>query len=561
MTSPLRLRHRTITWAWMCVTAGMLTALAVPLPQASPPATHPVLTDLQQKAVRRMAGFYAEVYGLPLSSTERLPREIGILSLSRLDEPEVTARLLEAFAGKDHDPVVEYLAWEALHSRNGELDAKQRHAWIVAGLKAAGEYGAFPGVTVMPLLRVLAEENPIPLEDKPRKLANRVIRENDLETVEGKAALTALRDLVSTWHSTDLARAISTLLRTPDLALRADYVLRGLPEAPAVAERAKLTAAWETWLTANAKLAPASGAELKRYAGVGGVFPPPEPISDPSDKRWRAELEINKVTVSDFDLVWCIDSTGSMAERNQRVAAETRLLAHVCSLVSRRVRCGTIYYRHETQADLEKQCCLHAKTNPKFYQVKGFPLTTDAKALSTSMAAERIPKPDSKNEGNTHPGCAVHAAIKAAMTQMNWSADHNARRAIVLVGDSAPTPGTEAACELIAAQAKTQGYILDALVVGEAETTWGKFLTAADGEMVPLNAQRELMVKAETAAERRAIRLRAATNPSDPFADVVSEILRHCVDPAYRDRVDPLLHILRPYAKAVLAVEQATKAR
>ena len=70
------------------------------------------------------------------------------------------------------------------------------------------------------------------------------------------------------------------------------------------------------------------------------------------------------------------------------------------------------------------------------------------------MAAERIPAPDPQDEGNVHPGCAFHAALSAAMDRMPWSKDAAARKAIVLVGDSFVTPGSEAACTRCVADAK-----------------------------------------------------------------------------------------------------------
>ena len=221
--------------------------------------------------------------------------------------------------------------------RHTHLDPQQRHAWIIAGLKAS-ENGAFPGVTVVPLLNALAEENPVPLESAPPKLAARVIRENDLQTSGGKDSLTALRGLVATWHDggahTRNRRIFAhTRARSSRGLCPARLLRRPRPSGLAHHPRRSRQAArgLGTLARAHARLTPAVPAELKPYTGLATVFPAPQPITDPSDKRWRAELEINKVTVSDFDLAWCIDSTGSMAPRNQRVAEETRLLVYICA--------------------------------------------------------------------------------------------------------------------------------------------------------------------------------------------------------------------------------------
>ena len=49
----------------------------------------------------------------------------------------MTERLLEAFKAKDRDPVIQYLAWEALHARHASLSPDQRRRWATGGLKAA----------------------------------------------------------------------------------------------------------------------------------------------------------------------------------------------------------------------------------------------------------------------------------------------------------------------------------------------------------------------------------------------------------------------------------------
>ena len=134
--------------------------------------------------------------------------------------------------------------------------------------------------------------------------------------------------------------------------------------------------------------------------------------------------------------MWCIDATGSMNDENQLVAQETGLVIRVCALVSKRARCGTIYFRHETDPALMQACCKRAKANPPWYQVKGYPLTTKVAELSAKMAAERIPRPDPMDEGNVHPGGAFHAALEGGDGPDGLEQGQGRAKAIVLVGDS-----------------------------------------------------------------------------------------------------------------------------
>ena len=529
------------------------------------PATKPTTGRARDAAIGRMEEFYAKIYGEPLDSAERLPRELAIVSLSRIDAEPVTERLLSVFKTKDRDPVVQYLAWEALHARHATLSPEQRARWVAGGLKAAAA-GAFPGATAAPLLLALAEHDPAAFGNEPTQFAARVVQENDLAEPSGKATLDALRQLLAAWHEPRIARGlIKQLNKSPALAPRIDHVLRGLPGAPPEGEDARK--AWNAAAGQIARLSPAAAGELKPYTGKSTAFGPPERITDPADRRWRAELEIAKLAVSDFDLVWCIDSTGSMNDENQLVAQETGLVLRVFALVSRRARCGTIYFRHETDAKLMQSCCERAKGNPQWYQVKGHPLTPRGPELMAQMSAERIPAPDPRTEGNVHPGCAFHAALAAAMDRMPWSKDAAARKAIVLVGDSHVTPGSEAACEKLVADAKRRGFQVHALAKGGAARSWNELVQGGGGAVFPFRTAEDEMPAGPPAdlpddapfRRRRQMMMEVRAAELDPhavFGRIAATVIRDAVAPPYRDRVDPLVTILLPYAQAAALAER-----
>ena len=529
---------------------------------AAPPA--PTTGETRETRIRRLEEFYARVYGEPLSTTERLPRQIAIVSLSRIDSVATTDRLMEAFKAKDRDPVIQYLAWEALHARHASLSPDQRRRWATGGLKAALA-GAFPGATVAPLLLALAEHQPTALEGEPAQLAVRVVRDNDLEDESGRVALDALRHLVATWHDPRLIRLlIAQLNKKPHsakVAARIDHVLRGLSDVPPQGKDPR-----SVWNAANsriAKLKVASAEDLKPYAGKPTVFPPAAKIADPNDPRWRAELEITKLAVSDFDLVWCIDATGSMNDENQLVARETGLVMRVCALVSKRARCGTIYFRHETDSELMEDCCKRAKDNPQWYQVKGYPLTDKVQELTAKMAAEPIPRPSPQFEGNVHPGGAFHGALRAAMDQMPWSKDAGARKAVVLVGDSRITPGTESACAKLVKEAKSRGFQVHALVEGPPIRHWQPAIEPGGGTILPFFTDEMLREMPDDApVRRRRMMMMFGTDDTDPravFGKIAAVVIRESVAKPYRDRVDPLVKILLAYAEAAEVAERASR--
>src|SRR4051794_15231719 len=143
--------------------------------------------------IRELEEYYAKLYAQPLQSPERLPKEIAVISLSRIDAPATTASLLGVLKGPTKEPVVAYLAWEALHARRASLSPEQQREWALAGARAA-DMGAFPGWTIAPVLRALAGQPPSAFDPAHAKLATRVVQENALDAEQGLDALNTLSE-------------------------------------------------------------------------------------------------------------------------------------------------------------------------------------------------------------------------------------------------------------------------------------------------------------------------------------------------------------------------------
>src|SRR5688572_1851957 len=114
--------------AMTCAVCGLAWPTSLTAAPSSQPTTRPA-SRARDTAIQKLEAFYAKAYGEPLDSAERLPRGIAIVSLSRIDAEPVTERLLGVFKAKDKDPVVQYLAWEALHARHASLSPEQRSRW------------------------------------------------------------------------------------------------------------------------------------------------------------------------------------------------------------------------------------------------------------------------------------------------------------------------------------------------------------------------------------------------------------------------------------------------
>jgi hypothetical protein len=210
---PLRLTRRAVLHA-LATAAAAACATSVIAQENKPATGDSGSTPSKADRIRELEEYYAKLYAQPLQSQERLPREIAVVSLSRIDAPATTAALFGVLKGPTKESAVAYLAWEALHARRASLTTEQHREWALAGARVAGA-GAFPGSTAAPMLRALAGQPPSTFDPAHAKLALRVAGENDLENEHGADALSALRDWVAAWREPAIVKALLTVIGKP----------------------------------------------------------------------------------------------------------------------------------------------------------------------------------------------------------------------------------------------------------------------------------------------------------------------------------------------------------
>ena len=161
-------RRALLTWTFI-VALTQLAAAGISARAAdgsAGPATKLTTSRTRDAAIGRMEEFYAKIYGEPLDSAERLPREIAIVSLSRIDAAPITERLLDGLQGEGPGTgrAVPGVGGAARPARV----ALARAAPPVGGGGAqGGGGGAFPGATATPLLLALASTS------RPRSVTSR----------------------------------------------------------------------------------------------------------------------------------------------------------------------------------------------------------------------------------------------------------------------------------------------------------------------------------------------------------------------------------------------------
>ncbi|MEM6561715.1 MAG: hypothetical protein AAF656_08945, partial [Planctomycetota bacterium] len=321
----------TLVFALLAV--GGVRAETPDLTPAEPTVPFRDMTPEQRQAYNddEVAKAYLKRFRPGLTAETRLPRVLATLAVARLDDTRGTELLLEALelaAGRADvrrpqrhaDPIVTWLAWEALHARLDQLDDTQRRRWLMAGV-AGSQQGAFPGELSVSLLRAAAS---VPAESIGTEAAANIVAAAINTNADDGLALDAARAAVAAWRDTTVVRQLLKRKFLSDAnAAAVHHVLAGLPDAPTLSDEdasseRDVRRAWNRWARPATAPQPATADELTPYTSRGTMLPAPEPIGD--DESWREVFEADDLMVRGLDLVWTIDATGSMAKPNLAVA-------------------------------------------------------------------------------------------------------------------------------------------------------------------------------------------------------------------------------------------------
>ncbi len=532
--------------------------------------------------IERLVKYYAREYGAHLQNRDWFVRALSVIALSRIDAPEMTASLLKVLA-EDKDPLVRLYAWEALHARTPSLTAEQHRAWVAGGIDTALT-GVFRGDLRAPLLSAMASYGSAGFDGKAAKWALAVLNYTDHTDPQDSRTLTALRGLIAAWRDPDLIRRIAVQFgRGRGASNRAEYVLGGLskqiepigsvnPEKPtSPAAWGKARAAWLAWLRQAEPTAAADG-DNPRYKGTSTLIPAAARVEDPDNPEWRKDLELDKLRINDFDLVFCIDATGSMGGPMQWVARAAGNMMRAFRLACREPRIGVVYYRHEVLPGLQKPCCVKYNTGRAGlrFQTLSIPLTGAIPTL-----AQKMLKIDPRSGTYLHPGGAVHGGMYTALTKQPWKKSVGAKKIIVLIGDSPVTPGNEQAAQVLAASAAKKGFVVHAITLKNLPSYEAVVAKGGGRSMLCSFGKGQVKKPAKKPGNGPVKKPgskpgnKVGNNPAKakpgsgvgeqiakPLAGVssyrmiVGEIIRSMLPVGYHHRVDPLVNILLVYAEA-----------
>jgi len=404
---------------------------------AKPAPEKPAPKSRAEMIREKLIKFYLEMYGKHLVSADWITRAMAVISLSRLDAPAATGRLLEVLE-RDRSVLVRVYAWEALHARNGSLSSQDRRRWASGGM-ALVRKKALGGDLRVGLVRLVGSARRTAVHDQ---FFRELFNQTSLARAADRKTLEAMRDALAASRNPTLIWWLIRDMKDPPKAARADFVLSGLkggvaarrfPPPPA----RQLQQEWVRWYKENRSALDTPPAP-KPYTGRSALLPPAEKIQDPKDPKWHKDLELPRLHLGQLAVVFCVDSTGSMRSAIEWVKRDIIRMMRALALVSRERYIGVTLYNAQGQID------------------GNYPLTDNAPALAKAVQNCRA-----------HGGGqeAVLEGLETAVDKHPWPKGRSCRKYVFLVGDEAPATGTMTRIEQVVTEAAKRGFHFHCLQV------------------------------------------------------------------------------------------------
>ena len=550
----------------------------------------------QAEVIQKVIRHYIEMYDQHLRSPAWVTRAMAVISLAKIDAPQITERLL-AVAAKDRDAKVSVYAWEALHARAASLSDEQRTKWLAAGCRLARR-GDLAGATRAGLIRGIGAA--APTAEHQRVLMD-LFAKTSLLAPEDKDVLEAMREAVAAWKSPVLVRQLVAQMNNVNTAHRADFVLSGLgatvtsgatlennttrkestvrgkkwltyTRMGSRAAWAQVRKDWASWLR-TAKLTPPTADQLTPYAGKSVLLAAPQKIIDPMDRKWTKDLELPKFSLKTFEVNFVLDSTGSMSRTMTWIKGDIARMMRALALVSTRPKMGVTLYRDFVSGMRTEDYLVTVSTDPRSrvygggnYVVKLAPMMSEAdrlaKAIKTAYASGGGDTPE-----------AVYEAIWAAINKNTWA--RSGAKLIVLVGDAPPHAKTMDKLKTLVTQSRAKGFGFLCVKVSDAyrqatvkqeykgtvcdlESSFNLIAEWGKGKAVTLGSGSSSGSSSSGASGARVTpvgysRIRSrlgrgmygtASANADTHYQIIAEVLKTQLARYYHDRVDPFVRVL-----------------
>ncbi len=569
----------TVTLAMLAHTTGPLrgdtpeTQPSTPTsqPQTQSPASSPAgpLSATDRKRIEILQDYYTKLYSAPLENSNWFVRAMAVTLLSRLETPDITARLVKVLK-TDPNPLAKLYAWEALHARNPYLTDEQRTTWIEQGLRLH-KRNVFRGDLQLGLLRAATPLGPDGLNGQVGRYYLDLLSEVRHTNPYDSRTIQQMRTTLQAWKDPDIVQRVIGQMTRPNVGYVAEFVLGGLNDSieplgrvgrpVSTGQWSKARAEWTRWL-GQANLQPTPVDQLPPYRGLSKYLPHAKPITDPDDPAWKEDLELGKLNITHFDLVFCLDMTGSMKPMIEWVARDAKRILAALKVLSRSPRIGVVYYCHEVIEEAMAPCCKEAAAKAKRSgnwdsMLKMFPLTPNTARLAQQMS-QFDQTGGHKPKGKRFVGWgAIYSGLWAALNKQPWSRAAGAQKIIVCFGDSILTENTEAMTEKLVAKAGKEGFVISFIEIYKKRrkdlAIYGKLAKLANGGWFELQISKDEGDEPKTPPTLFDGQIAAPPEKASIFSSVIGQVISSIVPPDYRPRTKPFVAVLMEYIDAGLA--------
>jgi hypothetical protein len=462
---------------------------------------------------RRLFDYLSAEYPRLLEKTRhRTGRGLILVCASRIPTDQVTQLLLESIR-RESDPVVRMVAWQAVLSRARFLTPEQHRQWVESTWPLV-RASAFNGMLRAPLVDLLRT---IPADRNSRETFARIFATTNSSVYEDGEVLDALCRCAAAWKNAEVIEFLINRMAILDDAFRAQRVLAAAGAPDVLESRRDLGSeqmvrlgvedvmAW--WKTARPEWLEPAQVQGQPWRGLRPQFLPGPATGriNPDDADWRRDLELRPPHLRSFDVGMVVDATGSMGPVLKWLHRDVKRMMKVFGLVSLEPRIGLTFYR-----DVGDE-----------FVTRSQPLTGNVNVLIDELA-----RMDARGGGDLPE--AVYDGLNECLTRNAWVLGAAGRRAVILIGDAPPRPGTlEKSVELVRRAAES-GLKLYAI---KARTGYG----AADlPEFDALAA----------AGNGQSMWIDEWIGAQDAGRKVVEAVLVDAIDPGFKDRIAPFVAVI-----------------
>ena len=505
------------------------------------------MTDEQRREV--MFDFLVGEYRKLLRERDWVARSVAAISLNKVPSPKATDALLEVLESDRHNGT-KMVAWMCLLSRSHLVDRAQFDRWNKA-TDTLHRTGLFRGQLRVGLLEFLAIQ-------PPDRRSTRIFREifettNSLDSEDIPVIMAAAKALRQ-WGDTSLVEYLIQQMRQLDRAYRAELILKMVGSPVPLArelrdagsrkmweETTKAYVAW--WRTAKPTFVAQRSGVDEPWRGLSAqlmeaakMIPTPMPVEEVNieDPRWRAELELDPLELESFDVVFVVDTTGSMGVILNWMQRDVQKMMNAFRYVSKNPRIGLTFFRD---------------VGDRGYP-RSIPLTSDVKALVRELQNQDAAGGGEDEEED------VLSGLRDAVAKNQWkSMKPDYRKILVLVGDAPPKPNTMSQALAFAEDLVARGFRMALVKIAHGGvitplTGLDELVQAGGGAAVDIDAV-NLTFQGSSELKLKGVVLTYgdwAIAPEPPpltsATRILSEVLVQAINPLYRNRMEPFARVL-----------------